>query len=146
MRFTKNEVDLNSKTTIGVEFATRSVPIQGKIIKAQIWDTGMSLIFYLPIVCFPFSAYNLLTRISFPTFPFISPEFALSIMPYHHHASHHTRVTQLDKSVTAPSRQHFTEVPLAHCLFTTLPNAIHLKVFLVGYKSLRTTSQVQLSC
>lgn len=40
LRFTKNEVDLNSKTTIGVEFATRSVPIQGKIIKAQIWDTG----------------------------------------------------------------------------------------------------------
>lgn len=45
MRFTKNEVDLNSKTTIGVEFATRSVPIQGKIIKAQIWDTGTSISF-----------------------------------------------------------------------------------------------------
>ncbi|CAN8065138.1 unnamed protein product [Agarophyton chilense] len=40
LRFTRNEVDLNSKTTIGVEFATRSVPIQGKIIKAQIWDTA----------------------------------------------------------------------------------------------------------
>lgn len=43
LRFTKNEVNLNSKATIGVEFATRSVPVQGKIIKAQIWDTGTSL-------------------------------------------------------------------------------------------------------
>lgn len=42
LRFTKNEIDLSSKSTIGVEFATRSVSIQGKIIKAQIWDTGKS--------------------------------------------------------------------------------------------------------
>jgi Ras family len=36
MRFTKNEVDLNSKTTIGVEFATRSIQVDGKTIKAQV--------------------------------------------------------------------------------------------------------------
>lgn len=48
LRFTRNEVDLNSKTTIGVEFATRSVPIQGKTIKAQIWDTGRLCAFVLP--------------------------------------------------------------------------------------------------
>lgn len=40
LRFTKNEIDLNSKTTIGVEFGTRSVSIDGKIIKAQLWDTA----------------------------------------------------------------------------------------------------------
>ena len=40
LRFTRNEVDLDSKTTIGVEFATRSLSIQGKTIKAQIWDTA----------------------------------------------------------------------------------------------------------
>lgn len=40
LRFTRDEVDLNSKTTIGVEFATRSVRIQDKVIKAQIWDTA----------------------------------------------------------------------------------------------------------
>lgn len=40
LRFTRNEVDLNSKTTIGVEFATRSIPIADKIVKAQIWDTA----------------------------------------------------------------------------------------------------------
>ncbi|OQV13177.1 Ras-related protein Rab-11A [Hypsibius exemplaris] len=39
-RFTRNEFNLESKSTIGVEFATRSVPIDGKTIKAQIWDTA----------------------------------------------------------------------------------------------------------
>ena len=35
-RFTKNEFSLESKTTIGVEFATKSVIIEGKVVKAQI--------------------------------------------------------------------------------------------------------------
>ncbi len=39
-RFTRNEFNLESKSTIGVEFATRSIPVDGKTIKAQIWDTG----------------------------------------------------------------------------------------------------------
>jgi len=39
-RFTRNEFNLESKSTIGVEFATRSVTIDGKTIKAQIWDTA----------------------------------------------------------------------------------------------------------
>uniref|UniRef100_A0A7N0SY52 Uncharacterized protein n=1 Tax=Kalanchoe fedtschenkoi TaxID=63787 RepID=A0A7N0SY52_KALFE len=39
-RFTKNEFNLESKSTIGVEFATRSLNVDGKIIKAQIWDTA----------------------------------------------------------------------------------------------------------
>ncbi|VDN09322.1 unnamed protein product [Dibothriocephalus latus] len=39
-RFTRNEFNLESKTTIGVEFATRSINVDGKIIKAQIWDTA----------------------------------------------------------------------------------------------------------
>ncbi|KAI6654592.1 Ras-related protein Rab-11A-like [Oopsacas minuta] len=39
-RFTRNEFDLESKTTIGVEFATRSIQIDSKKIKAQIWDTA----------------------------------------------------------------------------------------------------------
>ncbi|GFY88642.1 RAB GTPase homolog A1D [Actinidia rufa] len=29
-----------SKSTIGVEFATRSLTVDGKVIKAQIWDTA----------------------------------------------------------------------------------------------------------
>lgn len=39
-RFTRNEFNLESKTTIGVEFATRSVIADSKLIKAQIWDTA----------------------------------------------------------------------------------------------------------
>jgi small GTP-binding protein len=39
-RFTKNEFNLESKTTIGVEFATKSIEVGNKIIKAQIWDTA----------------------------------------------------------------------------------------------------------
>jgi len=39
-RFTRNEFHLDSKSTIGVEFATRSIQHDGKIIKAQIWDTA----------------------------------------------------------------------------------------------------------
>lgn len=39
-RFTKNEFSLESKSTIGVEFATRSIHVDDKIIKAQIWDTA----------------------------------------------------------------------------------------------------------
>ncbi|ABO94510.1 predicted protein [Ostreococcus lucimarinus CCE9901] len=39
-RFTRNEFCLESKSTIGVEFATRTIELQNKIIKAQIWDTA----------------------------------------------------------------------------------------------------------
>ncbi|GMI73658.1 ARABIDOPSIS RAB GTPASE HOMOLOG A3, RAB GTPase homolog A3 [Hibiscus trionum] len=39
-RFAKNEFCLESKSTIGVEFQTRTVAIENKVIKAQIWDTA----------------------------------------------------------------------------------------------------------
>lgn len=39
-RFTKNEFNLESKSTIGVEFATRSLNVDSKVVKAQIWDTA----------------------------------------------------------------------------------------------------------
>ncbi|GAB4831852.1 Ras- protein RABA2b [Ancistrocladus abbreviatus] len=39
-RFTRNEFSLDSKSTIGVEFATRTLQVEGKVIKAQIWDTA----------------------------------------------------------------------------------------------------------
>ncbi|GLD95715.1 hypothetical protein PINS_up004393 [Pythium insidiosum] len=39
-RFTRNEFNLESKSTIGVEFATKSIQAEGKTIKAQIWDTA----------------------------------------------------------------------------------------------------------
>lgn len=39
-RFTKNEFNHDSRTTIGVEFSTRTVQLSGFTIKAQIWDTA----------------------------------------------------------------------------------------------------------
>ncbi len=41
-RFARNEFNIESKTTIGVDFASRSLNIDGKLVKAQIWDTGTS--------------------------------------------------------------------------------------------------------
>ncbi|KAJ6749330.1 hypothetical protein OIU85_000025 [Salix viminalis] len=38
--FTRNEFCLESKSTIGVEFATRTLQVDGKTVKAQIWDTA----------------------------------------------------------------------------------------------------------
>lgn len=39
-RFTRNEFSQESKSTIGVEFATRTIQVDDKVVKAQIWDTA----------------------------------------------------------------------------------------------------------
>ncbi|KAF8388502.1 hypothetical protein HHK36_027175 [Tetracentron sinense] len=39
-RYSRNEFNMNSKATIGVEFQTQSLDIDGKEVKAQIWDTA----------------------------------------------------------------------------------------------------------
>ncbi|KAJ8398406.1 hypothetical protein AAFF_G00426610 [Aldrovandia affinis] len=39
-RFTKNEFNHDSRTTIGVEFSTRTVKLGTVTVKAQIWDTA----------------------------------------------------------------------------------------------------------
>ncbi|KAK1422703.1 hypothetical protein QVD17_17989 [Tagetes erecta] len=39
-RYVKNEFSLESKSTIGVEFTTRNINFDGKILKCQIWDTA----------------------------------------------------------------------------------------------------------
>ncbi|CAG8686493.1 1396_t:CDS:2, partial [Acaulospora colombiana] len=44
--FTRNEFTLDSKSTIGVEFATKSINVDDKVIKAQIWDTVGALLVY----------------------------------------------------------------------------------------------------
>lgn len=40
LRFTRNEFDAEKRSTIGVEFATRSIQHDNKVIRAQIWDTA----------------------------------------------------------------------------------------------------------
>ena len=39
-KYIKDEFNLNTKSTIGVEFGTKILKIEDKIIKAQIWDTA----------------------------------------------------------------------------------------------------------
>ena len=39
-RYARNEFNMHSKATIGVEFQTQSMEIDGKEVKAQIWDTA----------------------------------------------------------------------------------------------------------
>ena len=39
-RFSKDEFGLESRATVGVEFQTRTIFIENKMIKAQIWDTA----------------------------------------------------------------------------------------------------------
>ncbi len=49
-RFTRNEFNRESKSTIGVEFATQTIQVEKKMIKAQIWDTGNRSPL-LPLLC-----------------------------------------------------------------------------------------------
>ncbi|XP_022714588.1 ras-related protein SEC4-like [Durio zibethinus] len=39
-RFIRNEFSLESKSTKRVEFATRNIHVDDKVVKAQIWDTA----------------------------------------------------------------------------------------------------------
>ncbi|OHT01803.1 Ras-related protein Rab11E [Tritrichomonas foetus] len=39
-QFARNQFNADSKTTIGVEFATKTIQIKNKTVKAQIWDTA----------------------------------------------------------------------------------------------------------
>lgn len=39
-RFARDQFNPDSKSTIGVEFATKTLELEGKTIKAQIWDTA----------------------------------------------------------------------------------------------------------
>jgi len=42
-RYTTNIFREEARTTIGVEFGHKTIKIEEKVIKAQIWDTGKAL-------------------------------------------------------------------------------------------------------
>lgn len=50
-RFTRGEFSLESKSTIGVEFATKNIAIDNKVIKAQIWDTYVDALELHVLIC-----------------------------------------------------------------------------------------------
>jgi len=39
-RFTRNEFNSQSQSTIGVEFSTKSLSFDGHVVKSQVWDTA----------------------------------------------------------------------------------------------------------
>jgi Ras-related protein Rab-11A len=39
-RFARSKFNPDAKTTIGVEFATKTVAVGGQVVKAQVWDTA----------------------------------------------------------------------------------------------------------
>ena len=39
-RFVENRFDFNHSFTVGVEFASKNIIINGKVIKMKIWDTA----------------------------------------------------------------------------------------------------------
>jgi len=39
-RFMRNEFALDSKSTIGVEFSAKNIPVKDRVVKAQVWDTA----------------------------------------------------------------------------------------------------------
>ena len=41
-RFTADTFDEQSKATVGVQFVTKTCTVDGKIVKVQLWDTGMA--------------------------------------------------------------------------------------------------------
>lgn len=52
-RFAKDEFRLDSKPTIGVEFAYRNIKVRDKLIKAQIWDTAGQERYLIFLLLFP---------------------------------------------------------------------------------------------
>jgi len=44
-RFVRNEFSVEGRSTIGIEFATRTITVDDKRIKAQVWDTAGQLRF-----------------------------------------------------------------------------------------------------
>ena len=45
-RFTRNEFNLESKSTIGVEFATKSIQVDAKTIKGKCWRKPLHVMFH----------------------------------------------------------------------------------------------------
>ena len=50
-RFTRNEFNLESKSTIGVEFATKSINVDGKVVKGRKTYLRISLRLYIYFYC-----------------------------------------------------------------------------------------------
>jgi GTPase SAR1 family protein len=85
-RFTRDEFNIDTMSTIGVEFATRTTMVDDKRIKAQIWDTGAhdpsflpSLHFSLLVLLAGQSRYRVITP-ACVHFSILSPSFRMPFL------------------------------------------------------------------
>lgn len=113
-RFTRNEFNLESKSTIGVEFAHKTIQAEGKQIKAQIWDTGF-------VNCFPLNG---------------GPSLDSSVFSC---LACGVRCVQLVRRGIAPSRAPIIEGRWGPCWSMTSASGLHLKTCRGGCTSCGTT-------
>ena len=45
MRYTKNQFDINTTTTLGIDFLSKSVLHRGQTVKMELWDTSGQYVF-----------------------------------------------------------------------------------------------------
>lgn len=79
-RFTRNEFNLESKSTIGVEFATRSINVDSKTIKAQIWDTAGQERYRAITSAYAIALRSLHLLIWLTTYDYVGTTVALSVL------------------------------------------------------------------
>ena len=133
-RFTRNEFHLDSKSTIGVEFATRSISHDGKIIKAQIWDTGvlpllllLLLLLPLPLVL-PWPGSAAAARAGLAR-AWLSSSSAPPLCPR----------AQLARNATAPSPRRTTAARSVRSWYTTSRSGSRLRMWRGGSRSCART-------
>ena len=81
-RFTRDEFNQNSKSTIGVEFATKVITVDGKQVKAQIWDTGQSNLVVAASICGTNALRKLVRNGTGPSLPREFRFFSFHSAPY----------------------------------------------------------------
>jgi hypothetical protein len=103
---------MESKSTIGVEFATRSIAVDSKTIKAQIWDTGNRSL-----------SHHVHQLIISGTRTLSSDHICVSLPP--------SPLTLVLTGIKLDT----TEVLLVHCLYMIFRNILHMKTLFVGLKN-----------
>ena len=82
-RFTQNEFNCLSRSPLGVDFEIRSIKVDGKVIKAQIWDTGTAQ-FLNRFSSHPSSCHGIFMSLFFVSIPlFVVNNVVCGLVKYH---------------------------------------------------------------
>jgi small GTP-binding protein len=50
-RFCKEKFNVSSQSTVGIEFATRTIDINDCLVKSQLWDTAGQVLYCTVLYC-----------------------------------------------------------------------------------------------